>query len=462
MSHQERPNLELGTPPGRLRKHAGGSWRGGFLALASLQLVTLIYLLTAPTWPQPRPAETVAGRGSGEDLRAVALELENKSLPGEAARTWEQYLSATPNVEDRAEILYRVGKLHLQAEQYGPAATAFLRAEQLARDDQELRGKIGPQVIDCLRKLGLYGEVGRELSRRVAAGADPTAKSPPLATVAGEEISEADLDRLIERRVDQMLAMQGAGGDEGTRQTLLKQLSAPQTRERLLQEMLQREVFTRRARELKLDREETFLESRRTLEEDLLAKAFQDREVGKIQPTDVDLQAFFKAHPERYQQPESLTAVALKLQPGEDAGKLVKDFKTAEDFKRVAAARASGGKQDPPPAAPTLTLVRGQPDPQLGAVEPLFALAAGKWTDKPHTNGDQAYLVLVEQKTPAQALPYEQVRPQVESEYRLRKQQELAQKLTQELMTRYKVRVAPREPAATAPSGKKTETHDKP
>jgi hypothetical protein len=108
--------------------------------------------------------------------------------------------------------------LFLQAEQFDRAAAALLRCEQAAEDDPALRKKVGPELVTCLRRLGLYGEVGRELSRRVEAGAEDVQQGKVLATLGGEPLTEADLDRLIERRVDQMLAMQGATGVEALRQ----------------------------------------------------------------------------------------------------------------------------------------------------------------------------------------------------------------------------------------------------
>ena len=35
-----------------------------------------------------------------------------------------------------------------------------------------LRAKVGAKIVECLRRLGNYGEVGRELSRQVEVGLD--------------------------------------------------------------------------------------------------------------------------------------------------------------------------------------------------------------------------------------------------------------------------------------------------
>ena len=54
--------------------------------------------------------------------RNLALELEDKSLDVQAAEAWERYLDAEPDTRDRPEILYRIGKLYMQAEKFDLAA----------------------------------------------------------------------------------------------------------------------------------------------------------------------------------------------------------------------------------------------------------------------------------------------------------------------------------------------------
>ena len=83
-------------------------------------------------------------------------------------------------------MLYRVGGLLMDAEDFSGAVTALVEAEQLVSDDDELKSKLGPKIVECLRRLGRYGEVGRELSRQVEVGSGDTAQGNVLATLAGE------------------------------------------------------------------------------------------------------------------------------------------------------------------------------------------------------------------------------------------------------------------------------------
>ncbi|MCH5378165.1 MAG: hypothetical protein JJ992_29770, partial [Planctomycetes bacterium] len=307
MDQENRPQLNLGEPPGRLKPPAAGGIRPWIAVVIALQLVILAALVFF-LWRSKPDIAGGAPDSAHQDpggWKSLAIELENRSLDEAAADAWEKYLNAAGDPEDRAEVLYRIGKLHLQAEQYQSAAAALIRCEQLADKDSGLDRKVGPLLITCLRRLGRYGEVGRELSRRVEAGAGQVGQGRVLATLGGEALTEADLDRMIERRVDEMLAVQGAAGDETLRKQILEQFSRPAMRQQLFQELLQRELFTRRARELHLDRDEEFQQARESLEAGLLANRFLAREMEKIQPTDVDIQAFYQLNQNAYRQPET-------------------------------------------------------------------------------------------------------------------------------------------------------------
>jgi peptidyl-prolyl cis-trans isomerase C len=458
MPDPDRPQLSLGQPPGELKTRMSPMPRSWLRLLLALQVV--IFLGVAALWWRPAvlSGSAPAGQAAGnpDDLKQAALELEERGLDAQAARAWQDYLAADPETAERADVLYRVGELYIQAEKFDDAAAALVRAELAAGDDHDLRAKIGPKLVECFRHLGRYGEVGRELSRQVEAGAQATGKGKVLATLDGEPLTEADLDRMIERQVDRVLAVQGASQDEAARQTILRQLSTPDARRQMLQQLIQTELFCRRARELKLDRDEEFLQARQQVEEDLLANRFLARELDKIRPTEVDVQSYYKANQERYREPETAQVRVIPLKADDDAAKLLAAIQSADDFRKLAAERASpdanGGGPQP------RTVVRGRPDPLLGDVESLFKLAKGEWTREPIVQGDHRFLVLVEKKTAARTPPLTEIGSQVEADYAQLKQQELRQELAGDLMRRYDVRIMPpgnetKEPAESA-SGK--------
>jgi hypothetical protein len=445
MNDGAKPQLALGTPPGKLKAAGGGGlgrWWLLSIVLQGLTLVLIVLLIRQGTTPNTPLSNTAASIAGGEDPRAVALALEDRSLDLQAAEAWRQYLQQNPAATDRAEVLYRMGKLYLNAEQYGDGAAALVRAEQAAGDNEDLKAKIGPQLITCLRRLGRYGEVGRELSRQIEAGASDVGQGKVLATVAGESLTDADLDRMVEQRVDQQLRMAGAGEDESTRQMLLKRFAEPSIRQQLLTDLLRRELFTRRARELELDQTEDFARQRQMLEDDLLADRFEQQKLAPIQPTRVDLESFYAARREGYVEPESAECTFFELEPDERAEDVLKDVESADDFRQVAAERDEDAG-DAPAGPETVVLVRGREHPVLGDVEAVFDLDAGSWTSKPLSNGERRFMVLIEKKTPARTPEFDEVASRVEAEYRNRKRQEVLERTFQELMVRYDVKLQP-------------------
>jgi DnaJ-domain-containing protein 1 len=444
-SMSEHPQLSLGNPPQTLQKKLTSVSRGWLALIVLLNLATLgclAALLLRPTASAAGSAGAAVA-GPADELKAAAAALEDKSLDAEAARMWEGYLSADPMCAQRAEILYRIGRLWMQADQFSPAAAAFVRAERVAGDDQDLKNKIGPQIVECLNRLGRYGEAGRELSRRVEAGTKDKAgeKAGPrvLATLTGQNFTEADLDRMIERRIDHMLALQG-GGEPQQRQAILQQTSAPAVRRQLLKEFLRTDLFCRRARELGLDRDQDFQQAHDQLLQNLLAERFLMRELEKINPTPVDLESHFKAHQSDYETPELLQVVTIRLDEKDDAASLLEKIASADDFRKLAAQRQPAGADAKPEGR---QLVRSRQDPELGDVETLFAMDEGHWTKQPHLGSKDRFLVLVEKKTPRRNPQLQEVLDRVRADYTSRKQEELAEKLFTDLMQRYNVRIMP-------------------
>jgi len=428
----DKPSLQLGDPPSRLvgrRSSLPGVWLLGFLQILTLVAVGL--LLTGST---PK-----GSGGSGPErldrIRATAIALEDRSLAAEAASAWRDYLALSPAAADRAPVLYRIGRLLLDAEDFSGAVSALIEAQQLVGEEEDIHSKAGVKIVECLRRLGSYGEVGRELSRQVEVGGSESAQGKVLARFAGETFTEADLDRMIERTIDRLLAMQPGGQFQLGREQLLSQYESGEARERALHDIIQRELFSRRARELKIDREEAFQQARDFFETELLASHFLSRELTKIQPSDVDVESFYAAHRSDYRRPETASVVVLPLSGDQASEDFSSAIQSAEAFRSLIG--QAGADED----TASIRIVEGQSHLRLGDTAALFELAEGDWTRTPLTVGDEKILVLVESKTPATTPPLSQIRLRVEADYRRRKYQELTQKLSGDLMSRYDVQI---------------------
>ncbi|MEO1998480.1 MAG: hypothetical protein ABGZ17_24820, partial [Planctomycetaceae bacterium] len=434
--------------------------RGWLWSLLGLQLLIAALLIGE----RIRSVATIQTQGANgvavAELKAVAIALEERSLYAEAADSWSAYLQANPHDPERPQILFRAGKLAVRAEDFSRALTLLIQCEQAGDDGTELKAKTGPLVVECLRRLGHYGEVGRELSRRVEPGAEQGGTRTVLATIAGEEFTQADLDQLVERRVDQMLSVSGASSDATQRNALIKQLSNAEMRQRLLNEFLQTELFSRRARELKMDRDDEYVQARRLLVENLLSSRLLARELDKIQPTDVDVEAYYRTNLQQYQQPASMSLVLLEVDGTEGASSLLGEISTADEFLAQVVAMTPDVESES--ALPRHRITHGRLDPKLGETQALFDLSQGEWTQSVHTGpAGKLFLVLCDRKTASRTPRLAELHKQVETDYRNRKRRELSQKLFSDLMTRYDVKIS-QVPAVNSENAKPSAADSKP
>jgi len=148
----------------------------------------------------------------------------------------------------------------------------------------------------------------------------------------------------------------------------------------------------------------------------------------------------------------------IRLEPEENAVEVLEGIKSADDFRKLATARApsevQAGKEQP-----IKMLARGTDDSLLGQTDDLFKIPEGEWTRQPHAGEGPEYLVLVEQKIPARTPPLAEVKSQVEADYVTRKQREISEMLLRDLMARYDVRIkAPEEPGDKPPESDEEES----
>ncbi len=459
-SRQPGPDLNLTPPPGLAHASGPRSRGSGFVVVLLVIVVVLEAVVLLHVTHDPgsggngsRAADAGAAVAAPEALEAQALRLEELGVADKAAEAWERYLATGSGGTGaaRALIRYRAGKLYQEAGRHSDALAALIRAEKEGLEDEATRKALGPRIIDCLRAMGHYGAVTSELHRRVGTGGDEDA-SPVVAAFAGETLSRARFDRILEKEIDASLeAYRDRMGPEALkaqRDRIVKMYRSPDQARAFLENVVMKEVMVRRARELKLDRDEAFRERMREVEGLLLAKKFQDREVtARLQPTESDIRGYYEIHKADYKTPEAAKLRVIQVQSVEEGLKLLPGLKDGKIFALAAeksslheASKKAGGLVEAP-----LTKGRGWPGFGYSAdlEKAVFDTATATTLEEPFELDGKVYLVRVEEKIPEAVRPLEAVQQQVVGDYLAQKKKELLEALRQELRDRYQVRFNP-------------------
>ncbi len=439
--------LKLSLPE---RKPSGG----GSMKLALFVLFCLLLLsaaqLTIALLPEGSVALPEKGNGAAAEMeKALALKLEKQGLNAQAAQTWQSYLEVAVLEESvRASIWYRVGKLYQEAGDEGAALAAYYRAEAVGLST-ELAGEVGRRAEQCLEALGKFAALRYELAGRVGVdGGDSAPGGAVLAEIGPEKITQADLDRRIEKEVDRQITQYAAFMPEAQRkqqkQEILKQFSAAEGRMRMLNQIVSEELLYRKAREDRIAERPEVRELLLAAERGLLAQKVIEESLERgVNITESDVATFYEANKQDYAQPERAKISHIQVATEEAARDALARLEAGEDFAEVAkelsqdeATRGKGGEI-------AGWVVEDGPVPGIGPalelVQAVFAAEPGTLVSEAVQGPEGFHVVFVKTREPARQQSLEEVGQQVYQSLATQKRGEVQTALLEGLRDEYDV-----------------------
>lgn len=242
-------------------------------------------------------------------------------------------------------------------------------------------------------------------------------KQEILATVAGENITNADLDTFIQGmpREQQMYA------------------ANPQFRQQVLEQVVNNRLFAKYAEELKLDETEEFHTILNNAKKDILASMAIGETVKNAEVCEEEVKAFYEANPQHFEKGATVSAKHI----------LVKEEETC---KEIFSAIESGEKTFEEAAKESSTCPSGQRGGDLGEFgkgqmvkefeEAAFAAEIGQVVGPVATQFGY-HLIKVESRKEASAVAFEEVKEQIRRNLLGQKQNQAYSEKIAELKAKY-------------------------
>ncbi len=309
------------------------------LTAAVFLLICLSGALTILLW-RGMPAASTQEKDSSlstDDLKELALKMEDRGVTDESARFWSQYLES-PGLsrKETASASFRLGTLYQKDRQWGKALSWYYQADRLSQD-AELSADVGRRIQECLEGMGAVTALRRELKERtsVSTKAD-VSESACVAEIDGEKFFRADLESLVESEVDMKLkALRGQLQGETARkerERLIKEMTGLSALRERLNTFAVEEVLSREARRLGMDKNEDVQDYLRHIERQLLAQRLLTKEISsRLNITSTDINNHYLANKDRFSVPAGVRFTYT----------VVEDKETAEAVKEKA--RQEGG-----------------------------------------------------------------------------------------------------------------------
>jgi len=382
---------------------------------------------------------------TAEQQRALAVSLQTQGLTLQSADAFKDYLSRFDvPASERASVCYSMGKMYFDQQSYEESLVYFSQAE-LADPTAAFIPDIGRLKVTCLERLGRSADAQYALKKQTAL--DPTTVPPSkradvVARIGSEEITVGDIHDELQQFPPQQQ----------------KQFSTPEMKSELLKQIIIRRLLADKGRKLGYDREAAFISQRTKIEDGLLAQKVLAEEVaGKVVIDESDVKLYYEAHKNEFSKQQSVllscisfasetnaarTAQLLQENPGDYSALKQK----ADSQKRLVTARAFANGYIPGlgshPAA-----IAAAFDQKEGILATIIKTTRGY------------AIVHIDEYSPESVQPYDAVKQDAEARYRQLKQQEMLERMIDDLYTVNNVklftdRLADDSPAATGtPTG---------
>lgn len=434
--------------------------RRGLSGFAFVLLLILLVINVLGLFVSPGGSSSVFRAGPSstltvEQLKDAALELEQKNVSAEAAALWEEYLrEADLGAVESGNIRYRIGKNYQNAAAWDQAFAQYVRAEKLLGDSNpDLTHEIGLRRMECLRKMGQFADLSREIAERASddSSADLAGRQI-VAEVDGEKINVTEFDRLLSNEIESAVkSRMGLSAEEenALRKRAHEQFADPKARAVELQRIVASRVLAAEARKRALDKSPAFRERLTAVADGILSSTLLQEEIGKrATVTDEDVKRYYAANADRYADPPATFIAHILCRDETHARDVIERIHAGASFEDIAKAESADAA-----TAKTMgiitepVLAEGVSVPMFGSNQALHdALresAAGDILPDPYENASGWHVLKVVSHRERTEKPFEEIADEVRRDTLAARQREVTEQYLRELFETYKVKLYP-------------------
>ncbi len=427
--------------------------KGSITNIISILLLLLIVLLMLLNLRAGRSSRVSAPEKTGQELspdqtKQLATKLAQRNLYHQAAGIWQNYLATAklPDIE-RAKVLFQVGTLLEKAGLYAEAIEYYYRSELAAKID-EFESDINAHIKNCFEQLGKFSALRYELIDRTSYKTSDQAGTKVVAEIGAEKITEANLDAIIERSIEnQLTPISAFMTDEQIKQQkqkLLQQYKDPQAKQQFLQNYLAEEILYRQALQENLAEKPEVKRLLADVTHSVLSQQLMNEQLAyKINIAETDLQTYYTANKDKYIEPASARISHILVEDEQVANDLIKRIKDGEDFAELAKefskdqdTKNKAGKIEIDVTEGSNVSVIGEAD-ELN--EKIFQIDAPAILDEPYKTEKGWEIIKVEEKQEQRQKTFDEVGQQVASELLKQKRQDIQRDFIDQMMDKYDV-----------------------
>ncbi|MBW2036481.1 MAG: peptidyl-prolyl cis-trans isomerase [Deltaproteobacteria bacterium] len=349
---------------------------------------------------------------SDKDQLDYANTLLAKGLQLQAASVFEKYIeTSNASKKEIARICYRLGNIYMDSHHYEKALALFYRAEMLDKE-ADFTQEMDQRIVEALEKLGLSSQAQYELAKRVSLGDTSAKRGEVVARIGKRDITQNEIDKAIAALPEWMR----------------KRLEKRSQRLEFIRNYVATEVLYEKAKRLGIDKKAEIREALENTKKQLMVQHYLNKEIEqKLKCDPRDIENYYEANNDKYTEPARIKVRYVEFK---------EDSETEEALKELKETRGTEVKG---------WIRRGQSyisgiGEAKAAIEKLFLKEKGEYSD-PLKIKDRFYIFSIEDKQPDRVKTFDEVRNQVEYEYRMQKKRSITDSLLKAALEEQEVEI---------------------
>lgn len=336
-----------------------------------------------------------------------------KGLNTDAAQAFEVYIKeAQIENKELASICNKLGNLYMDLKEYEKALANFYKSE-LLDSNASYKQEMNQSIVQGLENLGLSQQAQYELESRTAIKPPAQKAQEVVIRIGKREITMGEIDTLINNFPEQVRA----------------QLNNDDAKLKFIREYATSEVLYEKGRKLGIDRNSRVRLMVEDFKKKIVLQEMLSNEVEKeLKITPEDTTLYYQAHKDQYYIPEKAKVAYLQLSD------LAKSNETAAKLKQ---GKGQNLEEWIERGAVILPNNLGE---SKEAIENIFKLQKGEIVNPVKIN-DKFYMFMINEKQPSKEQSLEEVKPQVQEQYRRQKQQQIVDSLVNRMMEQQEVKI---------------------
>ena len=346
-----------------------------------------------------------------EYLRDSGNKLQAAGLPEEAIRLYSLYL-AKDSLDNKTKtaMAFTLGNLYEEVGEYEKSLAEYYKIESID-ENSKYKTDASKRIVVLLERLKKYSAAKYALKTQTDLNKSPMKGGEIVAKIEGRPIYLHQINDALEELPE----------------TYKREFNNLEGKKKFLQKYVADELLAVKARKMEFHKDSEIRSKMEKVEKQLLIQKVLKGEIEeKVSSNNSDIKNYFTANKDRYDQKERASVLMIVTKNKKESQEVIQKLKKNADFKKLVIKYSVDQKTKKNEGLYQGFVFRGEPFiTNNNTMSDLIFKAKEGGLTTPQVHNGKYYIFKIKEKHKAFSPGFEQIKRQVEYDYKIERSQEL-------------------------------------